>query len=765
MSTNPRGRRGLLWLSLLTVSALTPVPELHAQASPSASSIAAAPDDSGWPRELSSGGTRYSLYQPQVDSWKDNQLSAHAAVAVQPASDTEPTFGVIWLGSRTDVDKADRLVSLEDVRISRANFPSAPGEAAGWQSQLQELLATNGKTISLDRLETSLSVQQELQIGKTQPLVNTPPKIIFSSTPAVLVPIDDNPVLRSAPEGFQRVINTRALLLEDRGTYYLHVFDGWMRAPDPEGPWTVMTSHPASLDDAMRQLEASHQVDLLEGAPADSTRPLPTLASNPPTIFVSTRPAELIVTDGTPNYLPVDGTRLLYVSNTTGRVFKFMGDNQTYVLISGRWYRSSSISGPWTYVSGGDLPADFAQIPDASPMENVKTSIPGTLQAQEAAIADAVPQTATVQRANTTLDPAPAFDGDPEFLPIEGTDLEYVANSAMPMIETGPAAFYAVQNGVWFYASSVYGPWAVAAAVPPVIYSIPLSSPLHYVTYVRVYGATPTVVYLGYTPGYFGTVLGPDGVVVYGTGYVYRPWLGTVWYGSPWTYGFGAGLRWTPWTGWTFGFGLGWSWGGPQNVVWGGWGWGLRPWWGPPDWWTAYAFGPRPRLDVTVNIYNRWDRRYVVTRTTPALAVQNRTRTGAGWGQAYNSRTGRLAAGQRARVQTVYPEVRSAPTAPVAARRVETRSTVRRQDDLYGGQDGTIYRRSPEGTWQQRVGREWQSVRAGNTPALLEREFNARALAEQRLQGLRAGGVEQPRPPASQMVQQHRRNARPRDRG
>ncbi len=763
MSTSTRRRRGLLWLSLLAASAFSVMSELHAQASMPASSADSA--DAGWPRELSAGATRYSLYQPQVDSWKDNQLSAHAAVAVRPAADSEPTFGVVWLSARTDIDKADRLVSLEDVRITRANFPSAPDQATGWQASLQRALATEAKTISLDRLETSLAVQQELQKGNAQPPENTPPHIIFSSVPAMMVLLDGEPLLRPAPAGLQRVINTRALLLEDHGTYYLHVFDGWMRAPAPEGPWTVAPSHPASLDVAMRGLVASQQVDLLQGAPADSTRPQPSLASSAPVIYVSTRPAELIVTDGAPDYLPIDGTRLLYVSNTTGRVFKFMGDNETYILISGRWYRAHSVSGPWTYVAGRDLPADFAQIPNTSPMENVKASIPGTPQAQEAAIANAVPQTATVQRAGTTLDPAPVFDGDPEFLPIAGTDLEYVANSAVPIIETGPAAFYAVQNGVWFYASSAYGPWAVAAAVPPVIYSIPLSSPLHYVTYVRVYGATPTVVYVGYTPGYFGTVLGPDGVVVYGTGYLYRPWLGTVWYGPPVTYGFGAGLRWTPWTGWSFGFGLGWSWGPPENLVWGGWGWGLRPWWGPPAWWAAYEFVPRPRYDVTVNIYTRWDRRYVVTRTTPALASWNRTRTGAAWGVAYNSRTGRLAAGERARVQTVYHGVRSAPTAHVAARRIQSRSTARPEDDLYGGQDGTIYRRSPEGAWQQRVGRQWQRVSAGNTPELLEREFNARALAEQRLQGLRASEMQESRPQASQMVQRHRRTGRTRDEG
>ena len=58
----------------------------------------------------------------------------------------------------------------------------------------------------------------------------------------------------------------------------------------------------------------------------------------------------------------------------------------------------------------------------------------------------------------------------------------------------------------------------MATAVPTEIYRIPASSPIHYVTYVHVYGFTPQVVYVGYTPGYMGTVVTPYGTVVYGTG-------------------------------------------------------------------------------------------------------------------------------------------------------------------------------------------------------------------------------------------------------
>jgi hypothetical protein len=80
---------------------------------------------------------------------------------------------------------------------------------------------------------------------------------------------------------------------------------------------------------------------------------------------------------------------------------------------------------------------------------------------------------------------------------------------------------------------------AIANSIPQTA-TIPLSSPLYYVTFVRVYGSAPEVVYVGYTPGYLGTVAEPDGTVVDGTGYVYEPWVGAVYYPPPATCGIQA---------------------------------------------------------------------------------------------------------------------------------------------------------------------------------------------------------------------------------
>jgi hypothetical protein len=117
--------------------------------------------------------------------------------------------------------------------------------------------------------------------------------------------------------------------------------------------------------------------------------------------------------EGEPNYVPVDSTQLLYAKNTSARVFKLLDDKSTYVLISGRWYRAASFQGPWTHVAATQLPKEFAKIPDSSPVEDVKASVPGTRQAQEALIANSVPQTAAEPRRLISLDPASPQERSP----------------------------------------------------------------------------------------------------------------------------------------------------------------------------------------------------------------------------------------------------------------------------------------------------------------------------------------------------------------
>ena len=505
-------------LAAQSPSWVSPLPAVAAE-----TSVAGAPTNPDpWPRKFSflgsAGNVTLLVYQPQVEKWEGNQLSFRAAVGAQTTGEDGETFGVIWGTARTEVNKAVRMVTLEDLSLSRSNFPTLSDNGASYRNQLQLLFSGTARTIALDRLQASLAAS-----GSVNPagvvVKNDPPQIIVSYSPAILVPISGRPVWRDVPDSrFERVINTRALILRKKweSTCYLHVYDGWLSAVSVEEPWSQATNLPWRIEDVANKLVEKKLVDPLNGGNA---QPPPSLANGVPTIYVSQKPAELIVFKGQPNLEPISQTALLWASNTTADVIVDTTTNFYYVLISGRWCRASSLNGPWRYVASNNLPPDFSGIPPASPAGVVLASVAGTPQAREAVIANTIPQTATIPRTGGPTF-SPVFDGAPQFRPIPGTPLQYVVNSPTPIIRVDAYTYDALRAGVWFTATSLNGPWVVATSVPAVIYTIPPSSPLYYVTFVHVYGYTAEVVYVGYTPGYLGTVVEPDGTVVYGTGYV-----------------------------------------------------------------------------------------------------------------------------------------------------------------------------------------------------------------------------------------------------
>ena len=606
-----------------------------------------------WPELFSSGQDTFTIYQPRCDSWNGHEFEGRSAVAVDSAAQSQPLYGVVSFSAITLVDKSTQTATLADIKIKHLDFPAASAPPPDYIVSLRQEFPRQPMSLSLSTLEPSLTAIQ--QPPATGPLDNSPPNVIIANRPAMLVTVDGPPAWRAVPgTSLDRAINTRALLLKDQsGQYYLHLFDGYVQAPSINGPWTAAARRPAGADTAESLVANLPQTDLLRGETDPNTQQMPSLKSSPvPEVIVATQPSELITFNGQPDYMAIPGTQLLYASNTSGNVFKSLRDQQEYILISGRWYKGASLNGPWTFVPANALPRDFAGIPDDSPKENVKASVPGTPQAREALVANSIPQSTAVPR--TTQMQTPQFDGSLQVAPINGTSLHYVVNSGTPIIEVNPDSWYACENGVWYAGPSASGPWAVADSVPPVIYTIPPSSPLYYVTSVQVYGSTPDEVYEGYTPGYFGTVVEPDGTVVYGTGYDYDPWIGSDWYVPPFTWGWGFDDCWTPWWGWGFGCGFGWGWG------FGGFGWwGCHPpfpWWGgfrdwhdfdhDRAWWRdrdAHGWA-----HTGADIYNHGG----------AFAGNRFNASGhegwsGGFGHAYNSRSGQIAAGETARIQTV----------------------------------------------------------------------------------------------------------------
>jgi hypothetical protein len=614
-----------------------------------------APDP--WPKSADLNGTKYTIYQPQVDSWNDYVYQAHAAVGVLEPGSKAPVFGTIELSAYTEVDKQARVVHFLNLVVAKATFPSAPQMAFTYQRAIQSLVTQGPATMSLGRLEKALAIEGAQRQARTVPVLNEPPRIVFSPSAMVLVLIHGDPVWRPVPgTSLNRVLNTRALVLTDAaGHIYVHVLDGFMTAPSLNGPWSVAVSAPAGANEGAQALAKANAVDLMEGPVNQTTGKRPSLASGAPGVVVATRSTEIVITEGPMNWVPLEGTQLLYVSNTNGNVFQDMVDQQFYVLVTGRWFRSPTLAGPWAYIPGTALPTDFSLIPVTSPKENVLASVPGTAEAQEAAIAASIPQMATIYRSKVTF--TAVVNGDPVLQPIPGTSLSYVFNSPDAIIMVSPNQWYAVQMGVWFTAPTLNGPWVVAAAVPAAVYTIPPSAALYYITYVQVYAATADTVVVGYSPGYMGVVVEPSGVVVYGTGYTYVAYVGaTVWYPPPVTYGYAANVTYTPWTGFAVGFAIGW---GVAHACY-----APAPYWGAmPYAYHGYAYGyhggaaawgPGGWAATSGNIYHQYGATSAVTRNSSGYNAW----TGNAWsstkGTSYNSATGRTSAGQSTEVHNTY---------------------------------------------------------------------------------------------------------------
>ncbi len=569
----------------------------------------------GWPRELDSNGFHIVVYQPQVDHLKKNHLQARSAITVTRPGESAAQYGIVSFTARADIDRESRMVTLDAVKVMSVSFPAAKSQEPELERAIRDALPDWPRTITLDRLLAELAMTQSETENESVAVKNDPPKILYSSTPAVLILIDGQPVLRALTgTSFQHVINTPATLVYDTSAsrYYLDGKGAWVTATTLDGPWSIATNPPAGLDEAKAQIEESEEKD-----PHDHSRDPgpPPMSGTPPAVYVSTVPAELLVTQGAPRFSPIPKTKLLYVTNSEDNIFLNVPTQDYYVVLSGRWYQSKALTGPWTWVAASKIPSDFALIPPDSPKGAVLASVPGTEQAREAVFANQIPQTAAVERSKAKLDVR--YDGAPQFQPIKGTSLEYAVNTSTDVIHAG-ARYYACHNAIWFVADSPTGPWAIADLVPQEIHQIPPSSPLFHDRYVYVYESTPDVVYYGYLPGYLGSYVSED-VVVFGTGWVYPPWIGDYWFGWPWTWGFGFGYGY--WVG-------GWFW-RPFGSYW----WYHNPWYTSRiysnHWNPQWRPGDHERYHYNSNVYNRWQGKGVVARSSRPAAGPRLSRGGA----------------------------------------------------------------------------------------------------------------------------------------
>ena len=278
---------------------------------------AAVPSSVAWPHTVSGRGGSATIYQPQVISWPgQTTLTARAAVAVTRQGGGAPILGTVEVTATTSTDFATRTVTLSDLTPGRLAFPLAGHrtQAAQLETRIRAALpAIAYKAVPLDTV--LLSLRDSTSVPGDPAVSNEPPVIFYSARPASLVVFDGEPVLAPiAGSTLSLVVNTNWDLFFDPagdGAWYLLNNGSWFAAARATGPWQPTEA----LPEALRSLP--DEPNLAEARRAIPGRPVAPGAV--PTIFVSTKPAEIIVTDGPPSFSPIPGTQVQIVTNGNER--------------------------------------------------------------------------------------------------------------------------------------------------------------------------------------------------------------------------------------------------------------------------------------------------------------------------------------------------------------------------------------------------------------------------------------------------------------
>jgi hypothetical protein len=701
LSRLAQGRIALITAVCLLVSQNAGLVMARSQAKPAASAQQAAassagPVDGGWPRAYTTNsGAALVLYQPQVSSWANQKvMTAYAAASYTPKGAAKPALGTLQIEADTVVSVSERLVDFSKYRVIEANFPTLP------KDQLRTVIADvttsvppRERVIALDRVLAAVDKSQIIP-KNVEGVKADPPPIFFSDKPAVLVNIDGDPIWSPIKDNdLKYAVNTNWDLFqhEPTKTYYLLNNDAWLKSTDLKAGWGPA----GQLPESFKKLPAEENwKNVRDNVPGKKGKPA--------AVFVSTVPAELILLQGAPNYVLVQGTSdLLWVSNTESDVFRLGRNGPVYFLVAGRWFSSPGFTGPWTFATP-NLPAAFKQIPLEHERSRVLASVPGTDQAAEAVLLASVPQTARVNRKDVKA-PEVAYQGDPTFEPIPSTTVARAVNTDKDIIKVGDL-YYLCFQGVWFVSKAPTGPWTVADSIPKSIYEIPVSSPSYNVTYVTVEESNDEWVTFAAAAAFTGVMIA-WGCAVWGTGYYHPPYWG--WHGGyPYYYPhypvYGYGAHYNPWTG-AYGRGV------VAYGPYGGAGMGAR-------------YNPRTGTYARGAVaYGPYGARGAAEAYNPRTGTYARTQQGAGvygsWGT-----TGVQRGDDWARTSRVTNNVTGATTRVTQGSGGGTAvsrnpagpgggTTVARSGsgDVYAGHDGNVYK-NDGGSWQKYDNGGWSDV-------------------------------------------------------
>ena len=244
-----------------------------------------------WPIEIESeDGFVTTLYQPQLESFNANILEGRMAVTIKPP-EKEMIFGAVWFKARMSTDLDNRTVLLEKMDIIKTHFPDMLDEENinKFSKLLSEELESWNLKMSLDRILASLDEVENLK-QLSDDINNDPPAIYFRTTPAILMLIDGDPILKKDEDsGLEYVVNTPYFIVKDTKKDNYYITDGtfWFTSKEILTGWEATKKPPSKVK--------KFAEDNIEDNEPDSIAQSYTEA---PELIIETKAAELILVGG-----------------------------------------------------------------------------------------------------------------------------------------------------------------------------------------------------------------------------------------------------------------------------------------------------------------------------------------------------------------------------------------------------------------------------------------------------------------------------------
>lgn len=672
--------------------------------------LKAQPADLSFPKQVSLPSGTLIVHEPQIESAPEyKQIFARAAVVYQSSSGGAAQYGTVQYRADLTADKNLRSVTFFNREITDVRFPDMSSTAAKpLIDEVTHSVKTTPVSMPLDVLLAYVS-DQATDVPSVS-VSREAPEIFYSDKPAIFVVLDGPPIARDVKgsDGLKVVVNTNWDLFQGGSddAYFLLVDKAWFKARSLDGPWAASSSPPG-----INALPDDTRWDRVRAAGSGTA-----INGTIPKIITAKAPAELIVTDGPPSAGMFGTSGLSFITNTSSDIVYDTKSYRYYYLTSGRWFVADGLTGPWQSLD--KAPETFAEIPADHARAHVRASVAGTTESKLAIIQSQIPQTAAVSRA-TKPEAVLYAGGKPTFSKIEGTNVERATNTTSDVLRVD-GVYYLCVDAIWFVSPLPDGPWTVAERVPEDIYTIPSSSPVHHVTYVRHYDTQPDYIYYGYTPGYHHSYVS-YGVVVYGAGYYWGSYYDPFYYSHypywhyyryPHSYGYAS--YYNPMRG---GYVHGHYAYGPYGGYWGSshynprngrYGQGVRAW-DYND--VAYSgWSHNPRTDVTIGTNQRihW----------------NDSDSYQSWGETVVQRNDKWVSSERYGTERGFR--RDIETSE-GGRGVQLANENRRgaafksaDGDVYAGTDGKVFRHTDQNGWQMRDSGSWSTLDRGTVSSTVQ---------------------------------------------